>query len=143
MEFTPPLVLTNLSEGKAELFGFELRISRGRATYTPTSGNWSKLEQAIRFAYLGSDPAAKAESQIKAWIACNANTIETVGVERLLRRISSYCLRNQIHLNLEPIRVAAIQASDRWSQLKAGLVPTVITGDDLLADRPRDSQEIW
>ncbi len=143
MGFTPPLVLTDLSEGKAKLFGFEFRISGGRATYTPTSANWSKLEQAIRLAYLDSEPEAKAESQIKAWMSYNANTIETVGVERLLGRISSHCQRNHIHLNLEPIRVAATRASDRWNQLIAGLVPTVVTGDDLLVDRPRDTQETW
>lgn len=143
MDFTPPLALTNLSEGKAELFGFEFRISRGQATYTPTNANWAKLEQAIRLAYLDSEPAAEAESQIKAWMSYNANTIGTVGVERLLRMISSYCQRNHIHLNLEPIRVAAIQASDRWSQLIAGPIPTVVTGDDLLEDSPRDTQETW
>lgn len=143
MEFTPPLDPVDLSEGKAELFGFEFRISRGRATYTPTNANWEKLKQAIRFAYLDSDPEAKAESQIRAWIACNANTIETVGAERLLEEISTYCQQNQIHSNLEPIRVAATQASDRWGQLIAGLGPTVVTGDDLLVDSPRDTQETW
>ncbi len=143
MEFTPPLDHVDLSKGKAELFGFEFSISRGRATYTPTSANWEKLEQPIRLAYLDSDPEAKAESQIKAWIACNANTIETVGVERLLGRISSNCRQNQIHLNLDHIRVAATQASDRWSQLIAGRVPKVVTGDDLLVDSSRDTQTIW
>ncbi len=143
MEFTPPLDPVDLSEGKAELFGFELRTSKGQAAYTPTSENWSKLERAIRFAYLDSDPSAQAESHIKAWIAYNAITIETVGVERLLRRISSYCRQNQIHLNLDHIRVAATRASDRWNQLIAGRIPTVVTGDDLLVDRPRDTQETW